>query len=221
MKYEAAYDALAWVYNKHWGPRYARQVLPVLEKLVLRRLSQNAHILDLCCGSGQLACALNERGFAVTGLDVSEQMIRIARGNAPGARFAVEDARSFQFQGIYDSAISVFDSLNQIMALEDLTTVFRNVYRALRDGGLWLFDMNLEEGYKARWHGSYNIVEDDHVCLVRLGYRSEEKLGESQLTIFRLEDEWRRSDVALEQRCYSEKEILLALESRVSRYKAI
>jgi SAM-dependent methyltransferase len=80
------YDAFAWVYNKHWGIRYAQLVLPTLEKLILPRLPENSHILDLCCGTGRLAQALVARGYQVTGLDGSQEMIGFARKNAPAYR---------------------------------------------------------------------------------------------------------------------------------------
>lgn len=205
------YDRLAWVYNKHWGPRYARQVLPIIDKLVLEHLPAEARILDLCCGTGQLTEALLRRGYAVTGIDGSEEMVRLARENAPAAEFIVGDARSFTLPRTYDAAVSVFDSLNHVIALDEISSVFCNVRMALRKDGLFLFDINMEEGYKARWRGSYNIVEDDHVCLVRLGYHPDKKMGESQLTIFRLNGQWERSDLTLFQKCYTEDEIRSAL----------
>lgn len=206
------YDPLAWVYNKHWGPRYTEKVLPVVERLILKDLSADARILDLCCGSGQLAQKLLERGFRVTGLDGSDEMVRIARENAGAGEFIVDDARRFRFECTYDAALCLFDSLNHIMTFDELISVFRNVYSVLQDSGVFLFDLNMEEGYKARWRGSYHIVEDDHVCLVRLGYRAEEKMGESQVTVFRLDGQWRCSHLTLLQRCYSQEEIESALE---------
>ncbi len=49
------YDSFAWVSNKHWGPLLIDQLLPVLERLILRHLPAKARILDLCCGTGLLA----------------------------------------------------------------------------------------------------------------------------------------------------------------------
>ncbi len=207
------YDPFAWIYNEHWG-HFSQRVLPILKNLMLQYLPANARILDLCCGTGQLAQVLIARGYRVTGLDASEEMIRFARENAPNCEFIVDDARSFELPGVYHGVVSTFDSLNHIMGLEELTSVFRNVYAALREGGLFLFDLNMEEGYKSRWRGSFGIVEDDHVCVVRASYRPEERIGQTDITIFRLvEGEWQRSDLTLLQKCYSEEEIRSALEA--------
>ena len=155
------YNNFAWVYNKHWGNQFLEIVLAVLEKLAQPHLPSNASILDLCCGTGQLAQALTEHGYQVTGLDISKEMLRIARKNVPNTKFILEDARTFVLPATYHLAVSAFDSLNHILILEELTTVFRNVYAALQKEGLFLFDLNMEEGFKKNWHGTFTIVEED------------------------------------------------------------
>ncbi len=206
------YDRFAWVYNKHWGHSFTQLALPILEKLVLLYLPAKASILDLCCGTGQLAQTLIARGYRVTGLDGSEEMLRFARENAPAGEFIVDDARSFKLPNIYHAVVSTFDSLNHIMTLEELTSVFRNVYAALREGGLFLFDLNMEEGFKICWDDFFDIVEDDLVCIVRTSYRPEERIAQFNTTIFYLQEGWQRSDLMLVQKCYSETEVQSALE---------
>lgn len=213
MKSFSDYDGLAWVYNRHWGPRYAQQVLPALEKVLLERLPAKSTILDLCCGTGNLARALTERGFSVIGIDGSRQMVRLARENAPAAKFVVLDARKFRLPSRCDAVVSVFDSLNHMMRAEELVSVFHHAYRALKPGGEFVFDLNMEQGYRARWHGSKSIIEGDCVCLVQFGYREEERIGESHLIIFWLKKQWRRCDLMLLQKCYSETEVRLGLEA--------
>lgn len=207
------YDPFAWVYNKHWGNSFTHLAFDVMEKLMLPYLPAKARILDLCCGTGQLAQALLEHGYQVTGLDGSEEMLRFARQNAPAVEFILDDARSFRLPNVYHAVVSTFDSLNHIMTLEELTSVFRNVYAALRKGGLFLFDLNMEKGYMAFWQDSYDIVEDDLVCIVRSSYLPEERTARFDTTIFRLQGGWQRSDLTLVQKCYSEAETQSALEA--------
>ena len=211
------YDSFAWIYNKHWGSMFLGKLIPAIEKLLLPHIPPDARILDLCCGTGQLANTLTERGYGITGVDGSDEMIRFARENAPGAEFIVEDARYFRLPGVYHAVVSAFDSLNHVMSLSDLAEVFRNTYNALVDGGVFMFDMNMEEAYRSEWKGSFGIVEDDHVCVVQSSYSTDEGIGKTMLpqwriTMLRLLDgEWQRSDLTLLQRCYSEQEILSAL----------
>ena len=82
----------------------------------------------------------------------------------------------------------------------------------LKEGGVFLFDLNMEEGYKVSWHDTWGIVEEDHVCVVRNDYRPEEKVARFDATIFRMQDGWQRLDLTLLQKCHSEAEVLSALE---------
>jgi SAM-dependent methyltransferase len=185
--------------------------MAILEKLALCHLPGNAAILDLCCGTGQLAQALTERGYQVTGLDGSKEMLSFARENAPAASFILDDARTFTLPATYHLAVSMFDSLNHVLTPGELTAVFSNVRTALLGGGLFVFDLNTEEGYKANWNGFFGIVEDDHVGIILNSYSQEEHIAKFEATIFRLEHHWQRSDITLPERCYSEGEVRLAL----------
>ena len=78
------------------------------------------YILDLCCGSGQMARALTARGFQVIGLDASESMLRLARQNAPLARFIRADMRFFRLPPQFAGALCSFNSLAHIDKAEEL-----------------------------------------------------------------------------------------------------
>jgi SAM-dependent methyltransferase len=206
------YDDFAWAYNKHWGGQFTPAAFAVLEKLVFPKIAANARILDLCCGTGQKTQLLAQRGYVMTGLDGSEEMLKFARENAPSTHFILGDARTFKLPAEYDVVVSMFDSLNHVMTNEELTAVFRNVWNCLKAGGLLQFDMNLEPGYLKTWHGYNGIIEEDHVCIFPNSYDAEKRTARMDCTIFRLESgRWRRTDFTLTQKCYSHEELLSAL----------
>lgn len=207
----AAYDRFARIYNQYWGDDFSQRALPILDRLILSHLPAGARVLDLCCGTGQLARALTARGYSVTGLDGSEAMLRFARENAPAAEFILADARDFSLPPAYDGAVSTYDSLNHILRLDELASAFRCMQAALLPGGRFVFDLNMEEGYQTRWRGSFGIVEADHVVVARSSYRPDERIGQMDFTLFFLEDGWQRTDFTLAQRCYSEAEVTSAL----------
>src|SRR5438034_771625 len=110
------------------------RALPVLERLVLTRVPQGGRILDLCCGTGQLVGELMRRGYHVTGVDGSEQMLGFARANAPGAEFVHADVRTMTLPSSHDAAVCLFDSLNHLMRPDEVETAFRNVRAAVTSG---------------------------------------------------------------------------------------
>src|SRR5262245_53270333 len=108
------YDRLAGVYNRYLSG-FGLRVLPVLTRLALCRLPMGAGVLDLCCGTGQLAELLSQQSFRVTGLDNSAGMLEFARANAPTAKFVLADARDFSLPCLFDAAVSVHDSINHFL----------------------------------------------------------------------------------------------------------
>ncbi|MFC1900845.1 class I SAM-dependent DNA methyltransferase [Chloroflexota bacterium] len=207
------YDPFARVYNKHWGTNFIPLVLPILDKHLLNQLPNGARILDLCCGTGQLAHLLNDRGYSITGLDGSEEMLRYARENDPSVEFILDDARSYKLPGKYDAVISVFDSLNHIMSLEELKDAFRCVYNSLSEGGMFLFDLNMAAGYVKGRHDEVSIVEENTVCIVRSDYSPDEMTASFRTTIFTNDNGWQRSDFTITQRCHAAEAVVAALET--------
>ncbi len=185
--------------------------MAIYEQLLFPHLKAKARFVDLCCGAGQLAAALHERGYDVTGVDGSPAMLEFARVNAPAVEFMTADVRALPPLQNFDATISAFDSLNHVMSLAELTQVFQHVYRALNDKGTFLFDLNLETEEDARPQ-TYDVVEDDHTCVVQATYDKSEKLKRYYVTMFRKQEKlWKRSDLVLEQRYYSEAEVAGAL----------
>lgn len=206
------YDQFAWCYTRGWGDEYHKQAGAVLEGHVFPRLAPGARVLDLCCGCGNLAVVLLAQGFQVTGIDGSARMLEFARERAPEAEFLIADARTFRFNAAFDAVLSTFDSLNHVLRLEELEAVFRNVHAALRKGGLFVFDLNMLESFETMWRGDMADVQDNAVAVTRGRYDPDQRLGRAEVTMFRLDGGWQRSDVTVFERCYSEDEVCAALE---------
>ena len=64
-----------------------------------------------------------------------------------------------------------------------------------------------------RWNNEFAIVEDDHVSAVRTCYNDDTRLAYWNMTIFRLQETWERTDLMLTQRIYTEAEVCQALEN--------
>ncbi len=214
MRRFADYDPFAWLYANYWGEEFHRQAIPVLDRLLLHLLPRKAEILDLCCGDGRITQTLTRRGYRVTGLDGSERMLAYARRRAPKAAFYLDDARRFDLPQKFDAVVSTFDSLNHIMDFEDLGKVFHNVFRCLRPGGYFAFDLNREEAYIDLWSRTSTIVDNKTVSVARGCYDTARKIALCTVVLVRLEDGlWLRSDFKLTQRCHLSGDVMAALGS--------
>jgi SAM-dependent methyltransferase len=209
----AAYDAFAWFYSRYWNEEFHGLAFPILERIWLPRVPVRGRILDLCCGTGYLAAMLAERGYTVTGVDASEEMIRHARLQAPKADFHVADASHFNLPPLHDAAVSTFDSLNHLLSARDLAGAFRNTAAALKPGSPFAFDMLLEAAYQTHWGETFALVRDDHTLTITgAGYDFRSRIAQCRVTMFRCFDgAWQRVDTVVEERCYTPAEIDAAL----------
>ena len=211
------YDAFAHIHSQSWGPEL-RQWLPDIEAFVRQNLPENIptrpKILDLCCGTGELAQDFHQKGYQVTGLDGSEEMLRYARQNSPDSEFILDDARLFKLPPTFHGVISTTYGLNHVITLEELTSVFRNVYAALLTNGVFIFDLKLDEFYRASWHSSVlGDIKDEYVWTMLRCYKSQERLGEIKTTIFqKLENNWQRSNLTWQVKGYFKDEVEFALQ---------
>jgi SAM-dependent methyltransferase len=200
------YDPFAAIYDRHWGTMFLDDARQGIHNVFLPLLRPQARILDLCCGTGQMAQWLGACGFQVTGLDGSSEMIRHARQNAPQAEFVIADARTFHLPARFDAAVSAFDSLNHLPNEDALLQAFRNVLEALTPSGLFFFDMNMEEGFRSSWNEMYSRVEKDQVFITRAKYNPKTRIGKTLVTLFRPNGKaWLREDLEIVEYCYDEE----------------
>jgi SAM-dependent methyltransferase len=204
---KCAYDLLAWFYDRYWGQDYHRRAFGIFDKLLLSDLPPGAKILDLACGTGHLTRMLRDRGYRMTGIDESGEMLKYARRCVPEAKFYRKDIRELRFPPVYEGAVSSFECMSHILEERDLALAFRNIHAALKPGGLFAFDITTEEAYKTVWNKSSAIVEDDNICIIRGGYEPAERIGKTEITMLRLKRGWRRTDVTVLQKAYSVKRI--------------
>lgn len=205
------YDPIAAFYDDHWTDRYQPLAFDLLWDLLLKDLSPGSSILDVGCGTGIIAQNLVSNGYRVVGIDISPGMISAARRRLPEGDFRVADARTACFQEKFDAVISLFDTLNHILSLEEMLSVFRNIHSVLMHGGIFVFDLNMEEAYETQWNKWSAHIFPDEVCIVRGGYDPETRSGHTEITLFSKNSGWQRDDVLLKQRCYEEREIVEAL----------
>lgn len=211
------YDTFARIHSESWGPEL-RQWLPDIEKFIRQHLCETLcdrlKILDLCCGTGELAQGLHQKGYQVTGLDGSEEMLHYARQNSPDSEFILDDARFFKLPPTFHGVISTTYGLNHIITIEELTNVFRNVYAALLTNGVFIFDLKLDEFYRSSWHNSVlGDIKDEYVWTMLRCYNSQERLGQIKTAIFQsLEKNWQRSDLTWQVKGYFRDEVESALQ---------
>ena len=172
-------------------------------------------VLELGCGTGKVTRRLALKGYDMIGIDLSDEMLEIARekeysedswteaaepeGDLNGRNpilYLQQDMREFELFGTVSAVVSICDSMNYITSEEDLIKVFQLVNNYLDPGGLFIFDMNTEYKYK-NLLGDATIAENREECsfIWENYYDEENRMNEYNMTIFvKAEEEMEEAD---------------------------
>ena len=143
------YTGFAYVYDEMMSNiPYLQWEAYLLQLLYSSGVKPDASIAELGCGTGTMTELLSDDGFDITGIDLSEDMLSLAREKVPGVDFLRMDMREFTLDKKQDAIISVADSVNYLESVDDLAKTLKCVRDALKPGGVFIFDLKTEFFYK-------------------------------------------------------------------------
>ena len=103
-------------------------------------------ICECACGTGSLTIPLFRRGYQMTGVDASQEMLWQAAQKTRKQGIAIpyvrQDMRALNLHRPMDAVLATCDGVNYLLTEEDLKSFFRAAYRAVRPGGAFLFDVS-------------------------------------------------------------------------------
>ena len=112
-------------------------ILPDLLKLG-SGLPAGTRMLDVGCGNGSIAAELSKRGFRMTGIDMAEAGIRLARASCPNGRFEVLQANSQVLENLSEEPFDIVYSLEVVEHLYDPRSYIAGCFAATRKGGRFI-----------------------------------------------------------------------------------
>jgi len=118
----------------------------LIEQIIQNHYQSNPRtILDLGCGTGNHALRLARRGYSVTGVDQSREMLKIAREKSDdehlNCSFINSSIQTFQSEHQYDIIIMMFAVLGYLSNNDDLVQALNTVRKSLKPGGLFICDV--------------------------------------------------------------------------------
>src|SRR5512139_258198 len=204
--YETIFDER---YPELFGPLEQDPEEEVAQIVGLIPIPPGASVADLGCGRGRHAIPLSRRGYRVTGVDLSDKMLRLARERAEREGAAVEwvreDMREFLRPGGFDVFLSLFSSFG-FFGDEENQKVLDNVGRSLKPGGTLLLDLrNSQKGLA----GEGDLEETVMVPAGRLNMRVrfDRATGRARAEHELVRPDGIRISSAFDVRIYSEEEL--------------
>ena len=165
---------------------WAEYVLKLLERAGAK---PGQSLLDLACGTGAMTLLLAQAGYQSSGLDLSPEMLEIARRKAAEQKKEMEffqgDLRTFKTGSNYNVITCFFDSVNYLLTPEDVAACFSSVHRALEPGGAFVFDVNTIHALSQFWGDNTEMRNDKGVISVWSNrYLPAAQISNLELTVF-------------------------------------
>lgn len=155
------FEDYAKYYNLLYKDKDYRKEVDYIAALINQHSGKTSKtVLDIGCGTGLHASYLSQLGFFVTGIDLSPDMIGVAKSNqSTNTEFFVSDATNFSLNRQFNIVLSLFHVVSYQTTNEDVIRMFKNVHNHLKDDGIFIFDF---------WYGPAVLTEKPAVRIKRL-----------------------------------------------------
>lgn len=218
------YDLLAPFYDKFNGDIDYASWADFIEKVIKENYVDGKPelLLDIGCGTGSMTIELAKRGYDMTGIDYSAEMLDIARKRAADEGFSdkilwlMQDMREFELYGTVDVAVCCLDGINHLTGKSDLDRTLDLVHNYLIPNGLFIFDINGKYKFENIYSDqSYVMENDDAMCVWQNYYNAKTGLCDFYITLFceQADGKYERYDEVQRERMYT----LRAIKNALSR----
>lgn len=165
---------------------WAEYILKLLERAGAK---PGQSLLDLACGTGAMTLLLGKAGYQAWGMDLSPEMLKVARQKTRDQGLALEffqgDLRTFKTECNYNVITCFFDSINYLLTEGDISACFSSVHRALGSGGVFVFDVNTIHALAQFWGDNTEMRDDKGVISIWSNrYLPAAQISNLELTAF-------------------------------------
>ncbi len=216
---DGAYSALFRGYDKLNSETDYASWADFIEEIFRKFGKGTESVLDLGCGTGAMTFELRRRGYDMTAVDISPEMLSVARDAAEengisDILWLCQDMREFELYGTVNAAVCCLDGINHLTGAGDLDRCFSLVHNYLDPDGIFVFDVNTPHKFENFYGDRDYILEDDGVmCCWQNDYDKKRGVCDFYLSVFeeREDGAWERTDEVVRERCYGREALEKAL----------
>ena len=174
-------------------------------------------LLDVACGTGGFSNEFALKGTQVIGVDMSEDMLSVARQNSADlgtdVLFLCQKAEGLDLYGTVDGAICCLDSLNHITEYETLCKALKRIALFLEEDRLFIFDVNTVYKHKNILADNIFVIEQEDVYCVWQNESNEKSMVTDIYLDFFVEEngKYNRCSTEFSERAYTHSELEKAL----------
>jgi len=182
---------------------------------VLRRYYKDCgkdpeQILELACGTANIATKLVERGFLVDASDIASDMLKVAYKKPFAPKLFLSDMSAPAEKNKYDFVLLLFDSINYLKRKNSIEKLFQNIYNYIKQDGVFIFDISTLQNCRDNFDNFVNIEDQEDFYFIHQGDMDEsENFQFSHLTFFEKQGyNFKRRDEIHKQRIYRVQELI-------------
>lgn len=235
---DGIYSGFAWYYDDFMNDipydRWTENLCSLLSGYGIN----DGLVCELGCGTGEITMRLSEAGYDMIGIDISEEMLTVAREKQYDAAddpenneqeaekerqpilYLRQDMREFELFGTVRAVVSICDSMNYITEFTDLVEVFKKVNNYLDPDGIFIFDLKSDYFFRTEYaDNSFSDIDEESGASLswKNHYDAEKHLNTYTIDIKEIfEDEegeeWEETHEEHIQRAYAVEEVKKALE---------
>jgi SAM-dependent methyltransferase len=139
MKADKSFEYLAQYYDLIYKDKDYKKEVDFIED-IFQSTHKPKKILEIGCGTGNYTRILLERGYKITAVDISENMLKMAKEKC-ACKFIKGDIRDISINDKFDACIAMFAVMDYVTENSDLVKVFSNIYKQLKPNGVFVFDV--------------------------------------------------------------------------------
>ncbi len=131
------------------------------------KTSSGFELMDVACGTGSHAEIL-KNNFTVTGVDINENMLKIARDKIPEADFINGNMKDLDLEAKFDVVICIFSAIHYNTNYSELEGTITNFYNHMKDGGVLIYDLSFNTENWIEGLVSVDTVVEDQLKIARI-----------------------------------------------------
>jgi SAM-dependent methyltransferase len=153
---EKDYSKFAKYYDFLMGE--PKEKVALIKSWIKKYNPKTISVLEIACGTGAILKLL-ENEFEISGLDLSKEMLSIAKNKVKQGIFYNKNMTSFSLNKKFDVILCIYDSINHLLKFDEWGKVFKNSSQHLNEGGLFIFDINTPAKFNKLKNGPIYSVE--------------------------------------------------------------
>lgn len=177
----------------------------------IKKETKGNNLLEIGSGTGEISNRLHNLGYAIKGIDISLEMIKISNTKYENIEFLNESMLNLKDKSKYDAVISVFDTINYLQSLDELNIAFTNIYNSIKNNGVFIFDVLNRKMIDSMFSEGIFADERENMSIIwKHSYNEDLKLDEVE-TIFYVkerDDLFRRISEKYMKMIFSNNQIL-------------